>query len=43
MLKKYRNIDNRLSTLKHRFLQAELTVQIYTDQANFLLHMEIRQ
>jgi hypothetical protein len=23
-LKKYRNIDNRLTTLKHRFLQAEL-------------------
>jgi hypothetical protein len=42
-LKKYRNIDNRQSTLKHRFLQAELTVQDYTDQATFLLHMEMRQ
>ena len=43
-LKKYRHIDNRLSTLpKQRFLQAELTVQDYTDQSTYLLHMKIRQ
>ncbi|VDH92729.1 Hypothetical predicted protein [Mytilus galloprovincialis] len=40
---KYRNINNRLATLKECFLQGELTVQDYADQATFLLHMEIRQ
>ena len=42
-LKKYINIDNRLTTLKHRFLQAELIVQDYADQDTLRLHMEIRQ
>ncbi|XP_071177801.1 uncharacterized protein [Mytilus edulis] len=40
---KYRNINIRLATLKERFLQGELAVQDYADQATFLLHMEIRQ
>jgi hypothetical protein len=42
-LKKYIKIDNRLITLKHRFLQAELIVQDYSDQDTLRLHMEIRQ
>ena len=41
--KNYRNMGNRLTTLKHRFLQVELTTQDYADHATFLLHIKIRQ
>lgn len=41
--KKYRDIDTRLSTLKHRFLDQQMTVQDYADQASFCIRMELRQ
>ena len=41
--KKYRNIDNRFATLKNRFLDQQMTVQEYADQASFCIRMELRQ